>query len=78
MKSLVIVFFCIFAFSSPVFSYPQEQFTECVLSAKSNPSILGAPEQSIENFCDCALKSIMDEGLDPDSSANQCVRKYFR
>ncbi len=65
-------------FTPMAMAYPQEQLEECILSAKANPSILGTPEDKIENFCDCALKAILDEGKEADSSANKCVRKYFR
>ena len=78
MKAMLIVLFIVLVFPPSAFSYPKEQLKECMLSAKANPSILGAPESSIKNFCDCALTSIMDDGKDPDSSANKCVKKYFR
>ncbi len=66
------------ALTPMAYAYPDNQLKECLLGAKSNPSILGAPETSIEGFCDCALTEIIDLGNDPDSSARRCVKKFFR
>ncbi len=78
MKSLII-FLCIYFVLAPTaISYPKDQFEECVLSAKSNPEMEGVPIKSIEGFCDCALKQILDKGKDEKSSANKCARKNFK
>lgn len=78
MRILMALLVAVFAFTPKAMAYPQNQLQECILSAKANPSILGTPERTIEDFCDCALKAILDEGQDADYSANQCVRKHFR
>ncbi len=78
MRIFVALLWICFAFAPKAIAYPQDQLQECILSAKANPSILGTPEKTIEDFCDCALTAILDDGKDADSSANQCVRKHFR
>ena len=77
MRIVIIVLLLSLTFSSKAIAYPQNQLKECTLSAKSNPNILGAPELSIENFCDCALRLIVDEGKEPKESANLCASKHF-
>ncbi len=81
MKFLAFLLTIVF-FMAPMaaIAYPQDDLTECILSAKSNPNILGVPENSIEKFCDCALTLILDEELDLDeaqSSINKCASKHF-
>ncbi len=78
----LLAFLLIFllAFPQVIFAYPQDQLKECILRVKSNPNILGAPETSILNFCDCTLKLIVDEGKDlqeVQSSINYCAAKNF-
>ena len=77
MRLLVILAMIIFTFSTKVIAYPQTQLKDCVLSAKQNPVILGVPEKSIEDFCDCALKLIVDEGKEGKPSANKCASEAF-
>ena len=64
MRLIAVFLLVIFASSPVAIAYPQEQLKECILGSKQNPVILGVPEISIENFCDCALKLIVDEGRD--------------
>ena len=78
LLSYSLLFFSIFLFNeSNAKAYPQDQFNECILAAKSNPAVLGAPEKAIQNFCDCSLKAILDEGRNDVASANQCARASF-
>ena len=60
------------------FAYPQDQLNECILSARKNPAIQDVSETSIKSFCDCSLKSIMDEGIRAQKAANECIEKSFR
>ncbi len=78
MKLLALFLLAIFALPSIVIAYPKEQLNECILSAKTNPNVTGISEESIEDFCDCSLKEIIDKGRNAKSSANQCVKKFFR
>ena len=58
-------------------AYPESQFKECLLGVKRSPIILGVPEQSIENFCDCALEKIIDQGIDDKTAGIDCTSKSF-
>ena len=60
-----------------VSAYPEDQLHECILAAKTNPSLLGVPETSIEGFCDCALNYILDQGKNAKNSANQCIKIHL-
>ncbi len=62
-------------FSAKAIAYPREQLQECITAAKSNSAIVDIPEMDISDFCDCALKAIVDEGKDESSSANDCARR---
>ena len=56
-------------------AYPEDQFNECMIAAKANPSLVGVSESYIEGFCDCALTAILDEGKSDKASAKECARK---
>ena len=56
-------------------AYPEDQFDECMLAAKANPSLVGVTESYIEGFCDCALTAILDEGKNDVASANKCAKQ---
>ena len=79
MRLLAEFLLMIFLLSpSSAIAYPQDQLKECMLGAKSSPTVLGVPEASIENWCDCVLGLIIDEGKEDIPSANECGKKYFR
>ncbi len=59
-------------------AYPQEQLKDCISSASMNTSIEGTSIESIEKYCDCALKLIVDEGQDIRNSGYECATKYFK
>ena len=75
---LTIFIFTLFTFSPIAVAYPQESLKECILGSKQNPIIIGVPEESIKNYCDCALKLIVDEKKEVIESANHCGSIYFR
>ena len=79
LKLSYIVFSFVLAFflAGQVKAYPPDQLNECVVAAKSNPSIEGVPLISIEAFCDCALSAIVDKGFDEKDSANKCATSSF-
>ena len=56
-------------------AYPEDQFNECMIAAKANPSLVGVSESYIEGFCDCALTAILDEGKNDVASANKCAKQ---
>ncbi len=51
---------------------------DCISSAKGNPSIEGASESSIENYCDCALDLIVDQSKDVRESGYECAVMNFQ
>ena len=64
--SILVSLYCVFMFSVAIplkaIAYSQKDLKECILTAKSNPIILGAPQDSIEDFCSCTLKLVVDKG----------------
>ena len=64
-----------FSLSIGVDAYPQDQYKECILSVKSNPVVVGIPEDSIESFCDCALTAIIDYENADENSAKTCANE---
>ena len=77
MKVLAALLVIMLAFSSKAIPYPKDHLKECILGVKQSPIVLGVPERSIENFCDCALTSIIDEGKDDRASGMECAAKSF-
>ena len=77
MKSFLVFLVIIFVFSPVAIAYPQDQFRDCISTAQENPNIKGVPQSSIENYCDCALKSIVDQGKEIKEAGYQCASKYF-
>ena len=64
-----------FSLSIGVDAYPQDQYKECIISVKSNPVVVGIPEDSIESFCDCALRAIIDDDNTDENSAKHCAKE---
>ncbi len=77
MRYVFLTLLICLTFSLRAFAYPENQLDECILSARQSPIILGAPKKSLENFCDCSLKLILDKGNDEMISINKCASKYF-
>jgi len=77
MRLLSIFLLVIFIFSGTAIAYPQDQLKQCISSAKQNPNIKGASESSIENYCDCALNLIVDQGKDRRDSGYKCASDAF-
>lgn len=78
IRNLILIMILICITPSIVFGYPQDQLRQCVLGSKQNPILLGVPESSIENYCDCVLNLIIDEKKEARESANKCGLKYFK
>ena len=74
---LAVFFIFVFAFTYSVEAYEAEQLVDCISSAKQNPSIAGVSESSIENYCDCALDLIVDQGKEVRSSGYECAVSNF-
>ncbi len=77
MKKILFIAILIFAFASSAHSYPESQMQDCISSAISNPSTKGISKTSITNYCDCALKAIIDENKDIRESGYECAKKNF-
>ena len=59
-------------------AYPQDQLKECVITTKQNPAIKGVSDDSIEAFCDCSLKLIIDEEIRAQKAGNECAQIAFK
>ena len=77
MKILMSLLLLLFISAIPAYSYPETQMEDCIVSAKENPAVINIPEESIRNYCDCALKAIIDEGKDIRESGYECATKNF-
>ena len=77
MKGILIISLIIFSYSSTAYSYPQRQMDDCISSALSNPATKSISKSSITNYCDCALKAIIDENKDIRESGYDCAQKNF-
>ncbi len=77
MKAILIISIILLTYSGTAYAYPQSQMDECVSSALSNPATTSISEKAIKNYCDCALKAIIDEDKDIRESGYECARKNF-
>ena len=77
MRTFILISIFIFIYSIPAYSYPETQMDECVSSALSNPATKSISKNAITNYCDCALKAIIDENKDIRESGYTCAQKYF-
>tara|TARA_Y100001968_G_scaffold147215_1_gene134695 strand:+ start:4039 stop:4275 length:237 start_codon:yes stop_codon:yes gene_type:complete len=77
MNKILIISIIIFSFSSTVYSYPKSQMDDCISSAISNPATKSIKKESIINYCDCALKAIIDEQKDIRDSGYECAQQNF-
>ena len=77
MKIVLFLFVIIFWFSGTAYSYPESQMNDCISSALSNPATESISKKLITNYCDCALKAIIDENKDIRDSGYECALKHF-
>ena len=77
MKVILVISIIIFSYSSTAYSYPESQMKDCVSSALSNPATKSISKIAITNYCDCALKAIIDENKDIKESGYECAQKNF-
>ena len=77
MKKFLIISTLIICFVSPAYSYPESQMDDCISSALSNPATKSISKIAITNYCDCALKAIIDENKDIRESGYECAQKNF-
>ena len=77
MKNLLLIMLLIFSFAGKGYSYPESQMEDCMSSALNNPATKSISKISITNYCDCALKAIIDEKKDIRESGYECAMKNF-
>ncbi len=77
MKAIIIITILIISFAGTGYSYPESQMKDCVSSALNNPATKSISNDSIENYCDCALKAIIDDKQDIREAGYQCAMKNF-
>ncbi len=77
MKKILIITILLISFARTAYSYPESQMKDCVSSAINNPATKSISKTSITNYCDCALKAIIDENKDIRQSGYDCAQKNF-
>ncbi len=77
MKVILVISLLIFSCSGTSYAYPEKQMDDCVSSALSNPATKLISKIAITNYCDCALKAIIDEKKDIRDSGYECALKNF-
>ena len=77
MKTFLIISLFVFTYADSAYSYPESQMEDCVSSAISNPATKSISKETITNYCDCALKAIIDEKKDVRESGYICAQTYF-
>ena len=77
MKAILIISIIILTYSGTAYSYPENQMDDCISSALSNPATQSISKVAISNYCDCALKAIIDENKDIRESGYECAQKNF-
>ncbi|WP_038652798.1 hypothetical protein [Prochlorococcus sp. MIT 0801] len=77
MKSILFVSIILLTFTGTAYSYPESQMDDCVSSALSNPATKSISENAITNYCDCALKAIIDDNKDIRESGYECAQQNF-
>jgi len=77
MKAILIISLILLSLTGIAYSYPESQMDDCISSALSNPATKSISKIAITNYCDCALKAIIDENKDIRESGYQCAQKNF-
>ena len=77
MKFFLIISILMISFANAAYSYPENQMVDCISSALSNPATQSIEKSAISNYCDCALKAIIDEKKDIRESGYECAQKNF-
>ncbi len=77
MRLFAVILSAILFFCQPAFSYPQDQFDNCISNAKNDPVVKYRSEINIENYCDCVLSLTVDQGERIRDSGYKCALKYF-
>jgi hypothetical protein len=81
-KLIVIVgipFLLLGVLETKAFSYPAVEMQACIVNATNAVMQKGisVTYKRVQQYCDCALKKIIDEGRDINTSINYCNKKYI-
>ena len=79
-KGLVLSAVClIFGLQSGAIAYPQVEMQSCIANAVNATMVKGLKTtyKSIEKYCDCALRRILDEGREVKKSLDYCNARYI-
>ena len=77
MVKFVFLFVLMFFFAGTAYSYPESQMEDCISSALKNPATKSISKISITNYCDCALKLIIDQKRNIRESGYECAKINF-
>ncbi len=77
MKRFTSLVLLLLILAIPTYAYPANQMEDCIASANENPAVRKISEDSIKNYCDCALTAIIDEGKDIRESGYKCATQNF-
>ena len=77
MRKFLIITILVMSFTGSAYSYPESQMDDCVSSALSNPATKSISKIAITNYCDCALKAIIDEKKEIRESGYECAKENF-
>ena len=77
MKEFTSLVLLLLILAIPAYAYPDSQLDDCIVSAEKNPAVINISEESIRNYCDCALTAIIDEDKDIRDSGYECALKNF-
>ena len=77
MKLFLILLLLNFFLASSTYAYPESEMKACISSSLNNPATKSISKISITNYCDCALKSIIDENKEIRESGYESAKKNF-
>ncbi len=77
MKAFLVISILMISIAGKAYSYPESQMDDCMTSALSNPATKSISRTAIRNYCDCALKAIVDQEKDIRTSGFECAQKNF-
>tara|TARA_Y100001968_G_C19394404_1_gene737412 strand:- start:1343 stop:1579 length:237 start_codon:yes stop_codon:yes gene_type:complete len=78
MKTLLYLLIFILTIVPAANAYPENKMKDCMRRALNNPATELISEESIKDYCDCALKAIIDEKKDIRDSGYDCALKNFK
>ena len=78
MKIFLIILSLMLTFVKEAFRYSDSQLEDFVSSALKNPESKSIEIASIINYCNCALKAIINENKDIRESGFECAQQNFK